>query len=81
MQLSYISSHCILPIVVVLQELFWKCECIFKKKIKKQYYISMEKHLTTEQVLELLLDEENDDVDEHFDLGSDDDLEFDDYYE
>ena len=41
----------------------------------------MEKHLTTEQVLELLLDEENDDVDEHFDLGSDDDLEFDDYYE
>ena len=48
---------------------------------KKQYYYSMATNLTSEQVLELVLDEENDDIDEHFDLESDDDLEFDNYYE
>ena len=31
---------------------------------------------TTDEVLELLFDEGNDDIDEHFDLGSDNELEF-----
>ena len=41
----------------------------------------MATRFTTEEVLEHLFDEGNDDIDEHFDLGSDDELEFNNYHE
>ena len=53
----------------------------FYNKQQKTYIISMANRFTTEEVLEHLFDEGNDDIDEHFDLGSDDELEFNNYHE